>query len=283
MFEVADDIQLAQELLSVDLRRLAARCDIGVATLARWLKSPEAASQKSLERFYGAMYREGIRFNAIKSQLYREDAPEGTKVLFHGSKSGIDGPVTINRSREKNDFGQGFYCGETLEQSSMFVSNFPLSSVYVGALKVDGLKRLRYGVERNWMLSVALCRKRLEVYSGHPELSALKAEIEGADYVVAPIADNRMYEVINAFCEGEITDEQCLHSLSATDLGLQYVIKSQKALDHLDIFEQCYLCQDEKEACARRSVELAAVGLDKAKAARRKYRGQGSYVEELFS
>lgn len=283
MFLVADDIQLAQELLDMDLRRLASRCGVGVATLARWLKDQGSASQKTLEVFYSATYEEGIRFNAIKSQLYREDCPPNARILFHGSKSGIDGAVSVERSRSNNDFGRGFYCGETLEQSAMFVSNFAESSIYVCRLNTAGLNGLVYGVDRLWMLSVALCRGRLKDYEGHPDLIELEEGIASSDYVVAPIADNRMYEVINLFCEGEITDAQCLHSLSATDLGMQYVLKSQKALDHFELLEQCYLCQNEKEDNARRSRELVSIGLDKAKAARRKYRGQGQYVEELFS
>ena len=39
-------------------------------------------------------------------------------ILFHGSKAGIDGKLSLDKSKKANDFGKGFYCGESLEQSA---------------------------------------------------------------------------------------------------------------------------------------------------------------------
>ena len=203
-------------------------------------------------------------------------------MLFHGSKSGVEGPIDPFRSRANNDMGSGFYCGETLEQASMFVANYPDSSVYMIELDDRGLRCEAFGVDLNWMLTVALCRGRLKRYEHHKRLDELGELLACADVVIAPIADNRMYEIINDFCEGEITDVQCMHALSVTDLGMQYVMKTERATGALTVLEQCYLCEPEKVSCLEKSRELATVGLDKVKAARRKYRGQGRYVEEIF-
>lgn len=40
-----------------------------------------------------------------------------------------------------------------------------------------------------------------------------------------------MFRIIDSFIEGEITDEQCIHCLAATNLGLQYVFKTKKCLE----------------------------------------------------
>ena len=282
MYRVEEDVKLTQELLDLDVRRLAERYDIGPATLFRWMRDGVTGPTRALERFYAAAYDSGIRFNQIKSQLYREDCSAGCKVLFHGSKSGIEGAVSLSHSRINNDMGHGFYCGETLEQAGMFVANYPASSVYMAKLDERGLRKESFRVDLEWMLAVALCRGRLRAYENHPRLQALSCQLRESDLIVAPIADNRMYEIINEFCEGEITDIQCTHALSATDLGMQYVMKTERALKNLEILEQCYLCKSEKEDYLKKSKELSTVGLDKVKAARRKYRGQGRYVEELF-
>ena len=72
-------------------------------------------------------------------------------------------------------------------------------------------------------------------------------EIENSDIIVAPIADNKMFQVLGAFADGEITTTQAYHSLSSSTLGKQYVLKTQKAIDQLKQFERLYLCKEEKK------------------------------------
>ena len=69
------------------------------------------------------------------------------------------------------------------------------------------------------------------------------------DVIIAPIADNRMFDIINEFVENEITDEQCRHALAATNLGYQYVLKTVKAVDSISYLQEMYVCNKEKESC----------------------------------
>ena len=39
-----------------------------------------------------------------------------------------------------------------------------------------------------------------------------------------------MFQIINSFIEGELTDKQCKHCLAATNLGMQYIFVSEKAV-----------------------------------------------------
>ena len=55
--------------------------------------------------------------------IYKEDNPK-SKIVFHGSKNVIDGEISPNYGRRNNDFGNGFYCGESIEQITSFVSKF---------------------------------------------------------------------------------------------------------------------------------------------------------------
>ena len=61
--------------------------------------------------------------------LWRDDLEKNEKLLFHGAKSEITGEIDIYRGRSNNDFGQGFYTGESYEQAISFVSGFEHSSV----------------------------------------------------------------------------------------------------------------------------------------------------------
>ena len=280
-YRIDQDVRLIQELLSCSRADLSSACGVSVPTLDRWAAAAVEPSHERLDTLYSHAFKSGLRLNRIKEQLYREDA-HGAKVLFHGAKTCIDGPIALDRSREANDFGKGFYCGETFEQASMFVARYPQSSVYAFEFRDEGLQPLCLGVERDWMLTVAYCRGKLSQYADSKIVKSLVRRLEAADYVVAPIADNRMFEIIDSFVDGEITDEQCRHCLSATDLGMQYVFKTKQALDRLAMLERCYLCEEEKKACLEARAESSKIGQDKVKVARRQYRGQGRYIEELL-
>lgn len=203
-------------------------------------------------------------------------------MLFHGAKESLNGPVRRDASRANNDFGKGFYMGESFRQAALFVSKFDNSCVYYIRFDTDGLNGLTYTVDTEWMMTVAYFRGKLKGRTGGGIEKSIRAKTNNADYIVAPIADNRMYQIIDSFVDGEITDEQCRHALAATDLGLQYVLKSESAVQSAELLERCYLCSGEKTAFAgagRRDLKLAE---DKVKAARIKYRGKGKYIDELI-
>ena len=48
----------------------------------------------------------------------------------------------------------------------------------------------------------------LDEYKEHPTIKMLAEQSRDCDYIIAPIADNRMFQIINSFINGEITDEQ---------------------------------------------------------------------------
>jgi hypothetical protein len=91
-----------------------------------------------------------------------------------------------------------------------------------------------------------------------------------------------MFEIIDSFIDGEITDVQCQHCLSATNLGMQYVFVSEKALSGITLLERCYLTDLEKEAYLHSRQESFRVNMDKVKLARRQYRNQGNYIEDIL-
>ena len=283
-YSVGTDVELVKELLDCTTAGLSKRTGIGTATLERWLANGVVPSSSRLEAFYSFAFSEGLRLNAIKAQLYSEQAEQSNRTaLFHGSKTGISGPLSLGKSRPNNDFGRGFYCGESLEQSAMFVSDCAAPSLYMAEFDAAGLHGERFHVDENWMLAVAWNRGRLRQYAEHPLIKGLQARLAKADYVIAPIADNRMFEVIDSFIDGEITDVQCQHSLSATDLGSQHVFVSEKALENVTLLERCYLCADEKRQYLESKRETQRIGIDKGKVARRQFRGEGRYIEELLS
>jgi hypothetical protein len=164
----------------------------------------------------------------------------------------------------------------------MFVAAHNKSSLYMLKFKPENLKCKKFGVNREWMLTIAYFRGRLDEYSDTEIVKKLAKTTEGIDYIVAPIADNRMFEIIDNFIDGEITDVQCQHCLSATNLGMQYVFISERALSHINLLERCYLTNLEKEAYLSSRQESFKMNMDKVKLARRQYRNQGEYIEKIL-
>jgi len=282
-FQVWRDIEVVRELLGMTLEEFANELGVSRMTLNRWKEDESNISNAKLSVFYNMAFKKRIRLNKIKEQLYREDySDESHVILFHGAKTHIDGELDIEKARKNNDFGKGFYCGENLAQSAMFVSNYPESSLYILNFQKDGLKSKIFGVSREWMLMIAYFRGRLKEFEGSKMISELVESIKGIDYIIAPIADNRMFEIIDSFIDGEITDVQCQHCLSATNLGNQYVFVTQKALNQVEILEHCYLAQEEKDYYLQSRKEFVEVNRDKVKIARKQYRGQGQYIEEIL-
>lgn len=281
-FELCTDIEIVMELLGITASDLADNIGVTPTTISRWRKSEENVTVSNLNSFYNFAFNKGIRLNKIKEQLFKEDCPANSTILFHGAKTYIDGKISIEKSKNTNDFGRGFYCGESLEQSAMFVANYPESSLYILEFDKSKLKYTQLSVDRDWMLLIAYFRNKLIDYSDHPIITSLLSKLEDVDYIVAPIADNRMFEIIDSFIDGEITDVQCQHCLSAINLGNQYVFVTDKSLNQIKVLRHCYLAPNEKEYYLTSKKEESRIGNDKVKIARKQYRGQGEYIEDIL-
>ncbi len=282
-FRFVQDLEIVSELTGLSAEAFAEELGVSRMTLNNWLSGKKSATEKNIASFYEYTFRKGIRLNLIKEQLYREDVAESSKVLlFHGAKTKIEGALRTDCSKRRNDFGAGFYCGESLEQSAMFVATYPASSLYMLTFDSTGLTGKEFGVSREWMLLIAYFRERLGGYADSGVIRTLIKQVEGVDYIVAPIADNRMFEIIDQFIDGEITDEQCKHCLSATNLGKQYVFVTDKALRQVELLERCYLTGAEKEFYLFSRQASYEMNRDKVKVARRQYRDVGKYIEEMM-
>ncbi len=282
-FKVNEDIEIIKELLDLNEGELADEIGVSRMTLSRWKKDESQISANNLNAIYNYAFEKGIRLNKIKEQLFREECGENGIILFHGAKSILEGPLSVERAKPNNDFGKGFYCGESLEQSAMFVANYPESSIYILEFDPMNLNKVKLNVDREWMLMIAYFRNKLHEYSNHPIIQETMEKVYGADYIIAPIADNRMFEIIDSFIDGEITDIQCQYCLSATNLGNQYVFRTQKALDQVQIVRHCYLAQKEKKFYILSRQSESKINNDKVKVEKKKYRGEGKYIEELLA
>ena len=92
-----------------------------------------------------------------------------------------------------------------------------------------------------------------------------------------------MFQIINSFIAGDLTDEQCKHCLAATNLGMQYIFISEKAASQAKLIERCYIADNEREYYKNIRNEESKLGEDKVKLAKRQYRGRGQYIDEILA
>ena len=282
-YSIANDIQTLCLILGLSESQLADAIGVHRSTISRLLSGDIKPSPALLESLYDFAYSNPYR-RIYLNELKTEFAIDGhQKILYHGSRKGIEGPLDLAHSRSSLDLGQGFYLGESYDQTATYVYTGNEASVYLfDASKLSSLKTLAFQVGLDWMLTVCLFRDRLKQYENHPILQGLRKNVEEADVVIAPIADNAMYEVMSMFAEGYITDIQAQHALSASNLGKQYALKSETALRCLTMVDRLYLAKGEKEELEKKREKAAVLAKDKIKIAIEKHRREGRYVEEIF-
>lgn len=281
-YNFSNDLKAVREILGMTQAELASVLGVQQITISRNEQEKTKASEKLMEQVYGLAFEKKIRLGKLKEMLWLESLDMTHRLLFHGAKDGLFGEIDVNRSRTSNDFGQGFYTGESYEQAVSFVYGYEKSSVYFMDFDSRDLRCKKYVVDQNWMLTIAYYRGLLDEYKDHPLIKKLVKDSGNCDYIIAPIADNRMFTIINTFIAGEITDEQCKHCLAATNPGNQYIFKSRVAANNLKLLERSYISENEREYYKKRSTEEKKLGDDKVKYARIQYRGKGRYIDELL-
>lgn len=283
MSNIIDDLDYVKEYLGINDTELSNLLNIPRSSIYNWRKNRTAISNSQCERVYSFIYERGIKINNLKSQLYKDSETKNRTILYHGAKKIIEGNIDLKHSKEGNDFGKGFYLGEDLYQAASFVSNNVNSNVYICEYSNNkDLKIKKFDVDEEWMLAVAYYRGKLDNYKSSKKVQSIINKIKKSDIIIAPIADNNMYQIIDSFVNGEITVLQCVNSLSASDLGKQYVFISNKALKSLQIKERCYLCNDERKYYEKIKNENNTNGRQKVKYVMRKFAGKGKYIEELL-
>lgn len=280
---IKNEIYVLCHTLKINETELGEELGVTYETINNWKSGRKNIDMSNKEKLYSYAFSKGINFNNIYEQLIKEDCKEKHMVLFHGAKKTFTMPIDFkNNSKENNDFGVGFYLGETFEQAANYISFIDMNKVYCFDIDLTNLKLYKFNVDLEWMITIAYYRGRLEEYKNCSFVQAIINKINNCDVIIAPIADNRMFDLIAEFVEGTITDEQCRHALAATNLGFQYVLKTNKSVSNVELIKEMYVSKKEKEQCIKTRISLTDNGLQKVRMARITYKGKGKYIEEIL-
>ena len=280
-YNLALDIQRIITYFDISIEQFADEIGLSRMQLYRLSNKLDLPSKSTLEKIYSYPYLHGIDLNKGKSALYMDNARD-RKLLFHGTEADIKGQIDVDHSVPPNDFGNGFYAGETLPQAATWVANKDYASVYCFYARVDNLRAMTFYADRRWLYAILFYRNAFQGYDVPKEVHSLIEEIETSDIIIAPIADNEVYQTIQAFANSEITDEACIHAISASNLGNQYVFKNNDACKKLVFIDRLFLCTPEKAEYIVKKKALGKEGIEKANLAKIEYRREGKYFDELF-
>lgn len=279
-YDIQKDCLLIREMLGMSQKEFADAIGVSFATINRIENNKHTPSDFVVERIYDLAYENKIRINSVISDIFIETSKN---VYFHGAKGDIENEVDLFHSEEKIDFGVGFYLGESYKQASSFVASSKKGSVYVFNFAHSKLNILKFDVDVDWMFAICYYRNTLkEEHRNSKMVQEIVKRVESADLIIAPIADNSMYDIMTQFANGQLTDIQASHCLSASNLGMQYVIKKDSALKHLKPVARLYLCEKEKKDILLAKLQEDMISKTKVDASRIKYRRKGKYIEELL-
>ncbi len=165
-----------------------------------------------------------------------------TKILFHGSSNIIEKPI-YGYGKRYNDYGLGFYCTDSLEMAkewSVNKNNDGFTNIYeieLEGLKILDLNHLDYSI-LHW-LTILLENREFDIPSGlaYEAKQYLKTNFrvnyDEYDIIIGYRADDSYFSFAQDFINGTISFRQLNQAMHLGKLGIQYVIKSEKAFDRI--------------------------------------------------
>lgn len=202
-------------------------------------------------------------------------------LLYHGSKSGIEGSIEP-KSRKQCDFGKGFYMGTDPGQTLTLICDYEKSKFYIVSVSMDNLAHIEVPADIDWAMLVAYHRGKMEKINSTPFYNKYRDMTANKDLIIGNIANDRMFFVIDNFFVGNVTDMALINSLSALQLGKQYIVISQKGCDAVRIEAEVELSYLERLFIKEIAEENRARGISLANDICKNYRREGMYFDEIL-
>lgn len=198
--------------------------------------------------------------------------------LYHGSNKIIKYPK-FNGSREKTDFGRGFYFTANEEQARRWSIKGESNIVNCYDLELVDFSIYKFELGLEWLLFIIYNRK-----VGKFDFEKLKLRfkfLEDIDIIIGPTADDRMYNTLEEFFDGDISIEKTLEILNCMNLSNQYLIKTENGINNIAYYESYFLTGKFLEEVISED-KLFFKGIkDKVKLYQRKSYEKETYIEEI--
>ena len=279
-------IKQIRAYLNMSQTELAEQLNVTFQTVNRWENGravPNKLAQSKMFDFckekHVPVYNMTLKRIAEESEAIKLDTDR--VLLYHGSKSGIEGPIEP-KSRKQCDFGKGFYMGTDPGQALTLICDYEKSKFYIVSVSVDKLAHIEVPADIDWAMLVAYHRGKMEKINSTPFYNKYRVMTLNKDLIIGSIANDRMFFVIDNFFVGNVTDMALINSLSALQLGKQYVAVSQKGCDAVHIEAEVELSYLERLFMKEVAEENRARGISLANDICKNYRREGMFFDEIL-
>jgi transcriptional regulator with XRE-family HTH domain len=264
----------------------AGHLNVGYITVNRWENGHSLPNKLAQSKIYEICKADNVpvydmTLERIRSIADSTSLPDGRILLYHGSKSGIDGKIEPI-SRPQCDFGRGFYMGTEVSQALTLICDYEKSKLYLTSVDLSDLQVVEIPANIDWAMLVAYHRGKMEKIAGTPFYEKYRNITLNKDLVIGSIANDRMFYVIDNFFIGNITDSALVNSLAALQLGKQYVAVSEKGCDAVRIEQEIEISWLERLFIKDIAEENRVKGISMANNICRNYRREGLFFDELL-
>ena len=155
--------------------------------------------------------------------------------LYHASTIPVEKPKwDYTPSKEKRDFGVGFYTSREIEYPIMPYSDNDTVILNQYLLDTSVLNILVLENNIHWLLAVGFSRRDFKNY---PEYHAIRDRyrkwLTNYDLIIGTISNDYFFSSIENFLDGVMSDYVALNLAQMMRYGTQYVMKSDKACNSL--------------------------------------------------
>ena len=272
--------------LKMSQSEFADRLSVSFATINRW-ENGHAMPNKLAQTKIFELCKENkapvydMTISGIKSITDEIIVDNNRVLLFHGSKSGIEGGIAPI-SRKHCDFGKGFYMGTDPTQALTLICDYGKSKLYIVSIDTSGLNILDIPADIEWSMLVAFYRGRMDSIKESPLYKKYHTISDNIDLIIGCIANDRMFYVIDNFFLGNITDKALVNSLSALQLGKQYVAITQKGCNAVKIEKEIEISYLERLFIKEMAEQNRAKGISLANDICKNYRRDGLFFDEIL-
>lgn len=171
---------------------------------------------------------------------------EQNMVIYHGSQQIVQAPQ-FGIGKKYNDYGQGFYCTESIELAKEWacpVKNDGYSNKYI--MHLDGLNTMHLTKDDfsilNW-LAVLLLHRKFDITSplGNQArtflLDRFLPDTDGVDVMIGYRADDSYFSFAEDFVNNTISLRDLSLAMQLGTLGEQVVLLSERSFEQIEFVE----------------------------------------------
>ena len=272
--------------LNMSQTEFAEQLNVTFQTVNRWENGRAVPNKLAQSKMFDLCKEKNVPVYDITLKKIAEESEaiklEANRVLlYHGSKFGLEGAIEP-KSRKQCDFGKGFYMGTDPGQALTLICDYEKSKFYIVSVNLDELANIEVPADIDWAMLVAYNRGKMEKINGTSFYKKYRDMLLNKDLVIGSIANDRMFFVIDNFFVGNVTDKALVNSLSALQLGKQYVTVSQKGCNSVRIEAEIELSYLERLFMREVAEENRAKGISLANDICKNYRREGMYFDEIL-